>query len=178
MALAGDAIQANRLLAWMRTITASSLAERGDASATGLAQLGQCSDADSPDIVIVGIDPHRQSRVQCLAAESENFEGVAGLIIVRERALGDVPVDRRSTGLVPRELLTPREVAVLRYLATGATNQEIAQALGVSVNTVKKHATRVFGKLRVRSRSEAAIAALGGWMLGSGRRGARGSAGS
>lgn len=52
--------------------------------------------------------------------------------------------------------LSPREVEILRLLCSGASNAEIAEALFVSVNTVKFHCKGIFGKLGVRNRTEAA----------------------
>lgn len=51
--------------------------------------------------------------------------------------------------------LTPREREVLRYLLQGRSNREIADALPVSVNTVKFHLKNIFGKLGVASRGDA-----------------------
>ncbi len=51
--------------------------------------------------------------------------------------------------------LTPRELEVLRLVAAGRSNREIADALFISVPTVKRHLTNVFGKLGLRSRSAA-----------------------
>ncbi len=55
--------------------------------------------------------------------------------------------------------LTAREVEVWRLLAAGLDNAEIARAMEISVSTVKNHITAVFGKLRVRDRAQAVIAA-------------------
>jgi DNA-binding NarL/FixJ family response regulator len=52
--------------------------------------------------------------------------------------------------------LTTRERAVLRWMAEGANNRRIAAELALSVNTVKRHSTRIFSKLGVRSRVRAA----------------------
>ena len=52
------------------------------------------------------------------------------------------------------ELLSDRELDVLRLLADGQTNQEMAQALCVSVNTVKTHLRNIYGKLGVHNRRE------------------------
>lgn len=49
-------------------------------------------------------------------------------------------------------LLTQRESEVLGHLVRGASNQEIANALGVSIHTVKDHLSRLMDKLEVRSR--------------------------
>jgi len=51
--------------------------------------------------------------------------------------------------------LTEREVEVLRMLATGHTNQEIAEALVLSVRTVENHIAHIYAKVGARSRAEA-----------------------
>lgn len=55
----------------------------------------------------------------------------------------------------PLPRLTDRETEVLRLLATGATNKEIARALFVTEATVKSHLVHIFTKLDVDSRSRA-----------------------
>jgi two-component system, NarL family, response regulator LiaR len=57
----------------------------------------------------------------------------------------------------PIEPLTEREVEVLRLLAQGLTNKDIAQTLILSVRTIDAHLRSIFGKLNVRSRTEAAL---------------------
>jgi two-component system NarL family response regulator len=59
-----------------------------------------------------------------------------------------------------RVALTPREMGVLRELADGKSNKEIAAALGVVEGTVKVHAARVYEKLGVQNRTEALAVAL------------------
>jgi LuxR family maltose regulon positive regulatory protein len=53
------------------------------------------------------------------------------------------------------EPLSPREREVLTLIAAGASNPEIARDLTISVNTVKRHVTNIFGKLGVTSRTQA-----------------------
>ena len=60
----------------------------------------------------------------------------------------------------PIEPLTDREVDVLRLLAQGLTNKDIAQTLILSVRTIDAHLRSIFGKLNVRSRTEAALWAV------------------
>lgn len=65
----------------------------------------------------------------------------------------------RMMGALHSPRLTARELDVVRLLATGATNQDIARALVVSEATVKSHLVRVFTKLDVDNRSRAVVAA-------------------
>lgn len=55
------------------------------------------------------------------------------------------------------EALTPRETEVLRALAEGLANKEIAARLGISENTIKFHVASVMGKLGAGSRTEAVM---------------------
>jgi DNA-binding CsgD family transcriptional regulator len=59
----------------------------------------------------------------------------------------------------PPERLTPAELAVLRALAEGRSNRDIARAQGRSENTVRVHVSSVLRKLGARSRNEAAAIA-------------------
>ena len=51
--------------------------------------------------------------------------------------------------------LTPREVEVLRLIATGKTNRSIAKDLGISEKTVARHVSNIFMKLGLSSRAAA-----------------------
>jgi DNA-binding NarL/FixJ family response regulator len=56
--------------------------------------------------------------------------------------------------------LTPREVEVLRLVAGGESNAEIAHRLGLSVHTVERHAANVYRKLGARGRADATAYAV------------------
>jgi DNA-binding NarL/FixJ family response regulator len=62
---------------------------------------------------------------------------------------------------LPTELaeLTPREREVLKAIATGANNREIANSLYISEGTVKNHVTNILNRLNLRDRTQAAILA-------------------
>jgi len=66
------------------------------------------------------------------------------------------PVEERKTS----DLLSERESEVLRLVALGMSNKEIAEKLFLSQRTVKAHLTNIFNKLNVASRSEAIVKGL------------------
>ncbi|HEY9892602.1 MAG TPA: response regulator transcription factor [Candidatus Sericytochromatia bacterium] len=71
------------------------------------------------------------------------------------------PAVTNPTVVSPPELeqLTPRELEVLRLIASGANNREIAQTLFLSENTVKNYVTNILSRLNLRDRTQAALLA-------------------
>jgi len=53
------------------------------------------------------------------------------------------------------EPLSARELEVLRLIASGKSNAEVAQTLVIALSTVKTHTNSIFGKLQVTSRTQA-----------------------
>ncbi len=74
------------------------------------------------------------------------------------RLLSLLNVSHPTPGNLP-DALTERESEVLRLLATGLSNQEIAEKLVISISTIKTHITRIYNKLAVTSRTQAIIRA-------------------
>jgi two-component system, NarL family, response regulator LiaR len=64
----------------------------------------------------------------------------------------------------PAEAVTAREAELLRLVAKGLSNREVAEQLGITEATVRTHLTRLFGKLGAANRVEATLCALrDGW---------------
>ncbi len=86
------------------------------------------------------------------------------LAAVRAVASGHTYIDPSAGGLRTRleavEELTPREIEVLRYVALGHSNKEIAAVLDVGEETIKTHVGHVLAKLQVESRGQATAQAL------------------
>jgi NarL family two-component system response regulator LiaR len=81
--------------------------------------------------------------------------------VARGKTYIDPSVSRQILrATVPYEDLTPREIEVLRHLALGRSNKEIADALSIGDETVKTHVGNVFSKLQVENRAQAIVQAL------------------
>ena len=74
-----------------------------------------------------------------------------------ERILNAALHPMASPSLGPADPLTPRETEVLRLLAGGYTNREIAEALGTAEGTVKNQISSILSKLGVRDRTQAVL---------------------
>lgn len=80
---------------------------------------------------------------------------------VTEHVLRGLQRTRRDfDALSPADPLTKREVEILRLMAGGYSNREIADALGTAEGTVKNHASSILSKLGVRDRTRAVLKAL------------------
>ena len=88
---------------------------------------------------------------------------------IKAAAAGQVQLSPQAAARLMREVRTPeespetlseRETDVLRLLAQGYSNKEIAQDLSLSEKTVKTHVSNILGKLNVPSRTQAALYAV------------------
>ncbi len=98
---------------------------------------------------------------------SELFDLLSGVVngeIAMTRAMAGkllkVVANRMADENKGEQALTERELFVLRLVASGASNQEIAQKLSISVNTVKSHLKNILEKLQLENRTQAATYAL------------------
>lgn len=74
---------------------------------------------------------------------------------IAAKLVGSLHAGRHIQGVEQEEVLTERELEILRLVARGLRNKEIARDLGLSVRTVEGHLGHVLAKLGVSSRSEA-----------------------
>ena len=65
-----------------------------------------------------------------------------------------------TNGTPTKDALTQREMEILKYLARGYSNQEIAEKLVISTRTVATHVGNILGKLHLANRTQAALYAL------------------
>lgn len=91
------------------------------------------------------------------------------LLAIRAAALGSTYLDPQIAHIVLGHVITPtgtdnplspRELEVLRLIADGLVNKEIAQKLGISLSTVKTHIEELLQKLSASDRTQAAIKAV------------------
>lgn len=139
--------------------------------------------AEDPDIRVIILTMYRQDRYvfEAIKVGARGYmlkDADAGDLIsaIRRVAAGETLLNAemaasildefRKTDQLPahpdhriREL-TDREEEILRHLAQGATNQEIAAALDVSEKTVRNRLSEIFSKLRLNNRTQAALYAL------------------
>jgi LuxR family maltose regulon positive regulatory protein len=90
-------------------------------------------------------------------ARSVAPEFVDRLAEITEAQAGLVPAEEEIERLV--EPLSERELEVLRLIAAGLSNREIAAELVIAVGTVKRHINHIYGKLGVHSRTQALVRA-------------------
>lgn len=112
----------------------------------------------------------RAGVIGCLAADATSGDLARALVAVGRgeialpppiaaRALAELvrPMPRESRAI---DALSDRELEVVGLVARGLTNKDIAQTLFLSVRTIEAHLRSIYGKLGVRSRTEAALWAI------------------
>jgi DNA-binding NarL/FixJ family response regulator len=101
--------------------------------------------------------------------EPERLPPLLRTVLAGEHLLDPEMLDRVLTAAASRmdtrddemiEALTEQETRVLALIARGMNNQQIAETLFISQNTVKTHVRHIFDKLHVAARTQAAIWAV------------------
>jgi LuxR family maltose regulon positive regulatory protein len=178
--LAGDAEAGGRQapLIELLALQARALDERGDKDGA-LAVLRKALALAQPEgfvRVFVGEGEAMRHLLEAVAQQFTSASGrssidLEGYVDELLASLGDgpfpdltPPTPDRQAGLI--EPLTPREMEVLRLIATGDSNRTIAEKLVITVSAVKKHAGNIYGKLNVNSRTQAVARAREIGLLG------------
>jgi DNA-binding NarL/FixJ family response regulator len=134
---------------------------------TGLAKLRDASPA-TPVVVLSATEDSRRIR-QAIAAGAKGYipKSASSQIILSALRLvlsGGVYLPHNvlesPAPVVTDGELTPRQREVLRWLARGKSNKEIADVLGMAENTVRVHVAAILKYLDVRNRAEAVFAAI------------------
>ena len=132
--------------------------------------------APNARVVVLSLNAHPELLQRCLSAGAEAYmlKDVTPQELVRAVkavAEGSTYVDPRVAGhVLRRQTLLPtraaiselseRETEIIRLIARGLSNKEIASQLSVSEKTVKNHISRIFSKLGITARTQAAIHAM------------------
>lgn len=103
----------------------------------------------------------RPCHLKANAAASHDATGqlVGRVLLFCEIPPADRPAERQLPTGAP-EGLTPQEMKVLRLVGDGLSNRQIAERMQVAPSTVRSHLKHLYGKLGLRSRSEAVTYAL------------------
>lgn len=103
-------------------------------------------------------DASRQEMLDTVYQALRGESRLSGELAVRmiQRLAAEMPPQPHPSP----ERLTPREYEVLRLLAQGQTNREIAASLNVSAGTIKIHVEHIIAKLGVSDRTQAAVRAV------------------
>ncbi|MBN1811327.1 MAG: hypothetical protein JXA14_05795 [Anaerolineae bacterium] len=82
---------------------------------------------------------------------------LAAFAVWEYEGIGETPIPPHSHThtLTLTDPLTPRELEVLSLISDGLSNQQIAERLVIALNTVKRHTSSIYGKLNVKSRTQA-----------------------
>jgi two-component system nitrate/nitrite response regulator NarL len=133
--------------------------------------------APAARIVMLTVSEDAEDLMACLRAGAsgyllKNIDGEFLVDAIRRAARGESAMSAQMTSKLVRELhvmaptasgsvrkapLSPREQEILRLVATGSSNKEVARALGVAESTVKIHVQHILRKLGLSSRVQAAV---------------------
>lgn len=139
--------------------------------------------AEDPDIRVIVLTMYRQDRYvfEAIKAGARGYllkDSDAGDLVsaIRRVAAGETLLNAEMAASILEEFraterlpshpehriseLTEREEEILRHLAQGASNQEIAESLDVSEKTIRNRLSEIFSKLRLNNRTQAALYAL------------------
>lgn len=139
------------------------LMEAVAAGAAGYVLKGTGSEkvAAAVEAVLAGETPLDHGLAMRLLRRLSESEGLVARASARARG-GGPAADAASPGGAgsAENPLTPREMEVVRLLAAGRTNRQVAAELHLSLSTVKRHVEHIISKLQVSDRTQAAVKAI------------------
>jgi DNA-binding NarL/FixJ family response regulator len=119
---------------------------------------------ESDDQILAAIEAGASGYLLKAAPQAEIVAGIhsvaAGQTALSPRVAARLVERMRAPAPAPDAVLTAREIDVLRLVATGNSNKQIAVALGIGESTVKTHLLKVFEKLGVADRTRAVTLAM------------------
>jgi DNA-binding NarL/FixJ family response regulator len=119
--------------------------------------------APSAKIVILTISDEEEDLFEAIRAGASGYllinPSMAGKLLTEFAALARRDDEERAQE-VPAPRLTEREMQVLKLVARGMNNRDIAKELFISENTVKNHVRNILEKLQIHSRMEAVMVAV------------------
>jgi LuxR family transcriptional regulator, maltose regulon positive regulatory protein len=139
-----------RIAALLTAVVARRRLSQGSEAAELLAEALALAEPDDACGPFVAAGTAVRSALTVLISPSSRSAGFATRIL--DRFDGRLP---RPSSAQPAALLTESELAVLRFLPSHMTNQEIAESLFLSINTIKTHLSSVYRKLGVANRRQA-----------------------
>ena len=131
--------------------------------------------AEMPDIEVIALTSVLEDEVVTGAIRAgaigyvlKNTEADELRQAIKSAAAGQVHLSPEAAARLVREVqipgspeaLTERETAVLRLVAKGQANKQVARELGIGEQTVKTHVSNILGKLQLQSRTQAALYAV------------------
>jgi DNA-binding NarL/FixJ family response regulator len=117
------------------------------------ADVAQALNAGARGYVLKGVGSKALAEILSNVAAGESYVSPT----LSARLLSDLLLQPTTRKADPIQQLTGRETDILRLVAEGLSNKEVAARLSLQEKTVKHHMTRVLAKLKVRNRTEAAL---------------------
>jgi DNA-binding NarL/FixJ family response regulator len=118
---------------------------------------------ESDDQILAAIEAGAAGYLLKAAPQAEIVAGIRSVAAGQSALSPQVAVrlvERMRQPAVPETVLTARETEVLRLVASGHSNKQIAVALGIGESTVKTHLLKTFDKLGVADRTRAVTLAM------------------
>ena len=112
----------------------------------------------TPDVLLLDINMPRKNGLEVLQTLKSSKSKVKVLVLTVPSLNSKMIEKNRDEGKI--ESLTKRELEVLKLLAVGMYNKEVAEKLNISERTVKNHVSNIFKKIEVTDRTQAAVFAI------------------